>query len=158
ATVAVAWRSRLQSDDVPPPVLPARVEVVAPPPAPPEPLPPLREQPPGFELAYAVQTVSGAERWAPGLLLGAQAPIGRGYNLSFSLPVPAPRAAQDPPAFGSKTWRWMEVGLVVGPSYRSTTENLYIDALMGLGEGVNITTSESLRAADSYRLVPPSLV
>ena len=46
ATVAVAWRSRLQSDDVPPPVLPARVEVVAPPPEPPEPLPPLREQPP----------------------------------------------------------------------------------------------------------------
>jgi hypothetical protein len=154
ATVAVAWRSRLGSDEVPAPVLAARVRQVydAPPETVAEPAPARSD----FELAYGVQTVTGPQRWAPGLVLGAQAPLSGGYGLAFTLQVPAPRRGQDPGM--GKSWRWVELGLVIGPSHRSITENLFVDAQAGLGTGVNITTSESLSAPDSYRLVSPSLV
>jgi hypothetical protein len=152
ATVAVAWRSQLKSDDVPPPVLPARVRQVHDTPRVAAPAPP-RVQP-DLELAYGVQTVAGAERWAPGLVVEVQTPLRHDYSFTFSLQVPAPRAAD----VDLKTWRWMELGLVVGASHRSTLETLYLDAQLGLGAGVNVTTSQSLSAPDSYRLAPPSLV
>jgi len=150
ATVAVAWRSRLQQDDVPPPVLSARarpVEAAAP--------APRAQSRPDLELTLGVQTISGSERWVPGLVLGIQAPIGHGFSFAFALNVPAPRSAQDQTL---KTWRWMELGAVMGPSYRGLTENLLVDASVGLGMGVNVTTSESLAAPDSYALAPPAVV
>ena len=153
ATVAVAWRSHLQSDDVPPPVLPARVEQRYAPPA--------RTSSagqPDFELTYGLQTVAGAERWAPGLLLGAQSPISRGFSLGFGLQIPLPRRGKDGPAGAEKSWRWMELAVIIAPSYRGSTANFLVDLQVGLGAGVNVTTSESLTAPDSYRLPPPALV
>jgi len=151
ATVAVAWRSRLQADvDVPPPVLVARARPVV------NDRPAARPRAqPDFELAMGLQTISGPERWAPGLLLGAQAPMAHGFSLAFTLNVAAPRSAQDQTF---KTWRWMEVGAVLAPSYRGTTDNLLVDASVGAGLGFNITTSESLSAPDSWRVVPFSVV
>jgi hypothetical protein len=153
ATVAVAWRSQLQADEVPPPVLAARLRAVDDG----APAPPRRPAPTqaDLELALGLQAVSGSARWAPTVLLAAQAPVGRGYSVAFTLNVPAPRAVRDPTG---KQWRWMELSAVVAPSLRLVTEPLLVDTQLGLGTGVNVTTSESLRAAGSYRLVPPTLV
>jgi hypothetical protein len=153
ATVAVAWRSHLQSDDVPPPVLPARVEQRYSPPAPSS----VAGQP-DFELTYGLQTVVGAERWAPGLVLGTQSPIAGRFSLGFGLQIPAPRRGKDGPAGAEKSWRWMELAVIIAPSFRGSTTNFLVDLQLGLGAGVNVTTSESLTAPDSYRLAPPALV
>jgi hypothetical protein len=154
ATVAVAWRSQLQADDVPPPVLaPVQQVYAGPPPAPPPSPPPVVE--PELEISYGVGTISGDQRWAPGLLLAAQAPFRGGFSTAFTLSVPAPRAAQD--LFG-KDWRWLELTAIFAPSYRVVTDNLLFDSQLGLGAGLNITTSESLSAPDSYHLAPPALV
>lgn len=154
ATVAVAWRSQLQADDVPPPVLaPVQQVYAGPPPASPPPPPSLVQ--PELEISYGVGTISGTERWSPGLLLAAQAPFRGGFSPALTFSVTAPRAAQD---LSQKTWRWMELSAVIAPSYRVVTENLLFDSQLGMGVGVNVTTSESLSAPDSYHLVPPALV
>jgi hypothetical protein len=152
ATVAVAWRSRLQADDVPPPVLAAPIQQVYDREAPrPRPSAPVE---PDLELRVGVGSVSGTERWAPALVLAAQAPLRNGFAMALTLNVPAPRSADDPLA--GKSWRWVELSAVVAPSYRMVTENLLVDTQIGLGAGVNVTTTGS--SSDNYHLVPPALV
>jgi hypothetical protein len=154
ATVAVAWRSQLQSDDVPPPVLEARVHPVIDEASPPPPARSAAPPQPDFEIVIGAQTVAGDQRWAPGILLGARVPVRRNYGVTFTFSLPFPRFAQDPTG---KDWRWVEASAVIAPSFRGVTENFLVDMHMGVEAGVNITTSESLRAPDSYRVAPPAL-
>jgi len=151
AALGVAWRSRLQSHDVPPPVL--RVSEVAPPPArlPFQPAPPPA---PDFELSLGLQTASGLERWAPSVLLGAQMPLSGSYNFGLTLDVSAPRSAVD----STTRWVWMEVRVVAGPSVRVASKNVYVDAKLGLGAGIDVTLNDRGAGASQLHRASPALV
>jgi hypothetical protein len=156
ATLAVAWRSRLQSAPVAPPVLPVPVVAVAQvherEESRPDPLPRQAD----FELSIGLETQSGLERWAPALLLGAQLPVSRRYNFGLTLDVAAPRTAVDTAV---QRWTWMQVGVTGGVSRRMVTDNFYVDGQVGLGAGVNLTIDRAPQVRSRlYRWVPPSLV
>ena len=150
ATLAVTWRSRLQSQNVAPPVLaviPVAQEFEAPAPAP--------RAPADFELSLGLQTVSGTKRWAPGFLLGVQMPLTGPFNIGLTLDFSAPRIA-----FANDfRWSWMQAALVAGPSYRILTRDLHMDAQLGLGTGINVilNTAEQLPGR-RVRLVPPTMM
>ena len=151
ATLAVTWRSRLQSQNVAPPVLlvpPLAQEFEAPEAAP-------VRAPSLFELSLGLQTVSGIKRWAPGFLLGVQMPLHGAFNLGLTLDFSAPRVA----FANDLRWSWMQVALVAAPSYRMAIRDLYMDTMLGLGTGFNITlnSAEQLPGRRS-RLVPPTVV
>lgn len=151
AILVVAWRSRLQSDEVPPPVLPVLrpAEPPAPPPAPPPAAPP--DEPPDLEVSVGVQTSSGVERWAPWLLLGAQAPVWRRLNLGVTLDLSGPRVAFDP---GLTRWIWVQLRAVAGPSLRAVTEDLFVDGQLGLGAGLDVALNDATPGSRYHRASP----
>jgi hypothetical protein len=154
ATLGVAWRSRLKSDEVPPPVLIVN-EAPLPPPAPAAPLVlPVRPgllEPADFELSVGFQTASGVERWAPGLLLGAQLPVSGRYNVGLTLDLSAPRTAFDG---ASRRWTWVQLRLVAGPSVRSVTPSLYIDGQLGLAAGMDVALNSGTPGSPYHRASP----
>jgi hypothetical protein len=154
ATLGVTWRSRLQSDEVPPPVLPpppepAPVEQVHE--APPEPAPRRHD----FEVSVGVETQSGLKRWAPAVMLGAQLPVSPNYSVGLTLDVSAPRTDVD---LIAQRWTWMQVNLVAAAARRFVTESLYLDGQLGLGVGINANLTENTVQSRRYQTVPPSLV
>jgi hypothetical protein len=153
ATLAVAWRSRLRSDDVPAPVLPPPPLAVAAAPDPvpaPDPLPPA-----GLEVAAGLETAAGIHRWTPGLVASLQTPVGRRVSFASGLSVRWPSSAPDQTG---KNFTWLQASLMVAPSFRVIGSNLLVDTHLGLAAGIDLTTSEALDAAGSYALVPPSVV
>jgi len=152
ATLGVAWRSRLKSDEVPPPVL--AVSEVAPPPAP-SPVVAFLARPtpeePDLEVSIGVQTASGTQHWAPGLLLGTQLPVSGPYNVGLTLDLSGPRAAYDT---SFVRWTWLQLRLVAGPSVRSVTPSLYIDAQLGLSAGRYVAVNRQTPGGAYHRASP----
>lgn len=161
ATVAVAWQSTLRSDDVPPPVLPARATAVVAAPAVTAAAPAVAPRAPGhrtfddaLELAVGFHTAGGSRWWAPGVSLAGQAPLGRRFSWAMELTVDWPRTT----FAAGKRWTWLQLSLIAAPSYRIVTRSLLWDVRVGLASDVTFATSESVHSRNSYQLMPPSAV